>query len=486
MIHHFKCTLLSRVVLPARPATEGQVDSLDYIPGAKFMGIVARGYDDLATEAQHDLFHNGKVRFSNAYPYVAKTTATTAERHFVPAPLVYFSPKGGKPTEADIYLDHLLAPDTRKSFSKHGIQLKQVRKGFVDTAGEQYAEIKTDYQLKSAHDAAKRRSKDSQMYGYFSIPKGTTFAFSVDDTKTKGKYTDVLHEALSGEHGIGRSRTAEYGRVRIEKLEPATTSERLASGPVSLIYAVSDLCFYDEFGQAKRPEASDLGFPGAAIDWAGTQVQSKLYQSWNGHRWNRDADRWVITKGSVFRLKEPAQGDVDRTGWVGSHHQEGFGQIWENPPFLQANEGDDKRNKLTEASLQSENTAGDTSIPGGDNGLLALLRRRATTSSTEGNIYLEVNKFIKNNKSNFGGITASQWGTLRNYASNAGNADTLKKLVFDKDFGFLYRGQSDKKWGGVREKLQTEVEQLDPENQPIFLQKLAAQMAKESNKNQSA
>ena len=439
------------------------------------MGIVARGYDNLSQEAQHDLFHNGKVRFSNAYPYDAEG------RHFVPAPLVYFSPKGNTPTEADAYLDHLLTEETRKSFSKDGIQLKQLRKGFVDTAGERYAKIETDYQLKSAHDAAKRRSKDSQMYGYFSIARGTTFAFSVDDTKDK--YTGILKKALPGEHGIGRSRTAEYGRVRIETIEPETTSERLASGPVSLIYAMSDLCFYDEFGQPKRPEASDLGFPNAKIDWAHTQVQSKLYQSWNSKRWNRDADRWVITKGSVFRLKEPAQGAADRTGWVGSHHQEGFGQVWENPPFLQANKGKDKRKQFTKASLQSQVLTDDTLATVGDNGLLALLARRATRNSTEGNIYLRVNEFVNDNKSKFVGISSSQWGTLRNYAGNAGNADTLNKLVFDKDFGFLHRGQSDKKWSNVRGTLQTEVGKLPPENQALFLQKLAAQMAKETKKN---
>lgn len=332
MTHHFTCTLLSKVVLSARAATEGQVDSLDYIPGAKFMGIVAKGYKNFDDQARHELFHNGEVRFGNAYPFAE-------ERQFYPAPLVYFTKKGSKLTNGEVYLDHLMSKEVRTKLSKEGIQTKQVRKGFIDAAGKHYLTIDTDYQLKSAYDADKRRSKDSQMYGYFSIPRGTVFAFSVEDTT--GKYSEEIEQALVGEHGIGRSRTAEYGRVRIEKSKaPEQVASQPASTDVAIVYAVSDLCFFDEFGQAKQPSAQDLGFPKPTeIDWARTQVRSGEYQSWNTKRWNRNADRWMIEKGSVFCLKDVATKANTSINWVGSYQQEGFGQVWVNPPFLQAPRG---------------------------------------------------------------------------------------------------------------------------------------------------
>lgn len=481
MTHHFTCTLLSKVVLSARAATEGQVDSLDYIPGAKFMGIVAKGYDTFNDQARHDLFHNGQVKFGNAYPYAEG-------RCFYPAPLVYFAKKGDKVTDTSIYLDHLMEGAERKKLSEAGTQTKQLRKGFVDAAGEHYLTIETDYQLKSAYDADKRRSKDSQMYGYFSIPKGTVFAFSVEDTT--GKYGAHITKALAGEHGVGRSRTAEYGRVRIAVAEAQEQSPaQPAATGVTTIYALSDLCFHDAFGQAKLPTAHDLGFPeGAEIDWARTQVQSGEYQSWNTKRWNRNADRWVIKKGSVFCLKAVAETTANQRSWVGTYHEEGFGQIWFNPPFLQAPQGVYQRTKLRKAAdgekastspeILSENLPANTNA-----GLFSLLDRRIKLREDENTIYRKVNAFRAQYESKFIGISSSQWGALRSYAGHAANSEALDQLIFSERTGFLYRGQSEKLWRKFSSDLHAAVQQLEDADRPLFLQKLAAEMAKRT-KNQ--
>ena len=62
----FECELLSQVVLISVSATEGYHKSLDYIPGSKFLGIVARKlYNTEERNGQQllDLFHNGTVRY---------------------------------------------------------------------------------------------------------------------------------------------------------------------------------------------------------------------------------------------------------------------------------------------------------------------------------------------------------------------------------------------------------------------------------------
>ncbi|SEP60551.1 hypothetical protein [Neolewinella agarilytica] len=474
--YHFTCTLLSRLVLSSRAATEGQVDSLDYIPGAKFMGIVAKGYEKLDATACRDLFHSGHVKFSNAYPYANG-------QYFFPTPLSYFTLKGQKLTDAPIYLDHLLKPEDRKKLSKDGTQIKQVRSGYIDARGKQALKIETDFQLKSAHDAEKRRSKDSQMYGYFSIPRGTVFAFSVEDTTEN--HGAAIREALVGEHGVGRSRTAEYGRVRIEALEeaiPSFTSDA-STTEGTLVYAVSDLCFYDAFGQPKRPEAKDLGFDQEAkIDWARTQVRSEEYQSWNSHRWNRNADRWVIKKGTVFFVKGAKSETIEPLRGVGSHHEEGFGQIWIDPPFLQKNTGDYCREALTKADIKPVETNSPDTAPNTNPHLLALLNRRVGLRDVEGTIYQKVNTFIGQHKGEFSGISASQWGALRNYANHAADEKALEQLIFNKDTGFLHRGQSESSWRKGRDTLQTVVKSVADDHQPLFLQKLAAEMAKEAQK----
>ncbi|MBC6995245.1 hypothetical protein QWY85_12305 [Neolewinella lacunae] len=493
MTLHFTCTLMSKVVLSARAATEGQVDSLDYLPGAKFMGIVARQYESMDDPARHDLFHNGKVRFGNAYPFAKGV-------RFYPAPLVYFTKKGSKPTDTDgvIYLDHLLDETKRKQFSKDGDQLKQVRSGYIDAGGKKSLTIETDYQLKSAYDADLRRSKDSQMYGYSSIPRGTVFAFSVEDTT--GKYAEKIKKALVGEHGLGRSRTAEYGRVRIEVAEaPKDTVMQSAVTNVALVYALSDLCLYDKFGQPKQPTAEDLGFSaGAKIDWTRTQVRSGEYQSWNTIRWNRNTDRWVIGKGSVFCVENVQEKVSSQQKWVGSYHQEGFGQIWINPPFLEATKGDHQRPGLKKVEDQEKVAPLKTTniVPENTNkGLLDLLNRRAALDNLENTIYRQVNAFIEKQKASFSGISSSQWGTLRSYASHAANSTALHKLIFDEKTGFLHRGQSEKVWRKCRDELQKAVSQIEDKtkNKPnekddrplLFLQKLAAEMAKRT-KNQEA
>ncbi len=482
MKHHFKCTLLSPVVLSSRAATEGQIDSLDYIPGAKFMGIVAKDYKEFDQTAQHDLFHNGKVRFSNAYPQVA--CPQVVDEQFLPIPLTYFAKKGDKVTDNTVFLDYLLSEAQRKELSDKSVQLKQQRSGFINITGEQYLTLETDYQLKSAYDAAKRKSKDSQMYGYFSIPKGAVFTFSVEDRT--GKYADQLAEVLKGEHGVGRSRTAEYGRVLIEPAAapPPVPTATVANSP-TLIYAASDLCLLDEFGQAKRPEAKDFGFDGE-IDWAQTQVQSKVYQSWNTQRWNRDADRWVVKKGAVFCLKAGAK-QLTALSWVGSYHQEGFGQIIINPAFLQATDDAYQRSPLKKVEISPAAVPlTEQASKVGDHGLLGLLDRRVAAASGESELYRWVNDFIKNHKKFYQGISSSQWGTLRNYAKHAATYEVLENMVFEKNIGFLYRGQSEKVWRSCREDLETRIKTITvKDDRPIYLNKLAAEMAKRA-KNQKA
>ncbi|HAQ36975.1 MAG TPA: hypothetical protein DCQ58_00570, partial [Saprospirales bacterium] len=69
IIRHYKCTLKTDVVLNASLATEGNMETLDYIPGSNFLGIVAnqiyQNYMDQAVE----VLHNGHVSFGDGIIY---------------------------------------------------------------------------------------------------------------------------------------------------------------------------------------------------------------------------------------------------------------------------------------------------------------------------------------------------------------------------------------------------------------------------------
>ena len=63
----YKCTLLSDVVVNSSMATEGNMSTLDYIPGSNFLGIVAgKLYAKLKPEESFDIFHSGLVSFGDA------------------------------------------------------------------------------------------------------------------------------------------------------------------------------------------------------------------------------------------------------------------------------------------------------------------------------------------------------------------------------------------------------------------------------------
>ena len=147
-----------------------------------------------------DLFHNGKVRFGDAHPYVQGQESLNV-------PLKWFHAKGKSVTDK-IYL-HL------NQLSEEIIadeQPKQARSGYFTTSGN-LVKIDQDFSLKSSYDSEKMQAKDAQMYGYFSLKKGTEWSFTVEDES--GNFADKIKEAIKGEKRIGRSRSAEYGLISI-------------------------------------------------------------------------------------------------------------------------------------------------------------------------------------------------------------------------------------------------------------------------------
>src|SRR5699024_6023908 len=105
-----------------------------------------------------------------------------------------------------------------------------------------------------------------------------------------------------------------------------------------VIYAKSNLCFIDETtgNYTAQPTAKQLcGDENAEILWKDCQVRSRNYKIWNRHRWNKDADRIIIERGSVFVLKlsKEVSSEFFSNG-IGSHKNEGFGEVIINPDFL--------------------------------------------------------------------------------------------------------------------------------------------------------
>lgn len=467
--YRYQCSLLTDVVITSSAGSEGYKESLDYIPGSKFLGIVANKLYDESNESKTlDLFHNGVVHFGDASIAIGKNDSFKI-------PFSWYHKKGKSLSES-VYLHHLLSNEDKQN----GEQLKQAREGYFSPDLKKYVVIEQDFAIKSAHDREMRKSKDSQMYGYYSLKKGSKWSFVVTDES--GKYADEVKTILEGKHRVGRSRSAEYGLVEIEFVEECEVPVNLEYKDELILYAQSNLCFYINGKSTAQPTSQQLiGIDSANILWEKSQVRSRNYKTWNRHRNNKDADRIIIEKGSVLvvHLKENLSSEFFEKG-IGSHKNEGFGDVLINPGFL-ASETSKLPYSLTKVEQQYE---GHFAVIDGPNdlGILACLKAREEGNNFDAKIDKLVNEFKQKFEKDFDGISKSQWGTIRNFGKNANSYQVFEKLVFGQpDFGALYRGQSEPDWRKKdrRGKLETFVKRINTDADRLpFIVKLSSLMSK--------
>jgi len=458
----YKCTLLSDVMLSTSAATLGEQTSLDFIPGNNFLGILAADYDRLPQEEQMEIFHSGKVRFGDGHP--ANKEAKVRSLH---VPATFFYPKGKNAYEAcyafQSYSRNLDIQQNGKS-----MQLKQCRNGyyvFQNTEGVPVP-VEKSFALKSAYDRKQRRARDNMMFCYESLDKGQTFLFEVE--VDNDALTEKINQALTGIHHIGRSRTAQYGLVRIEAddfVDVPSSNKPIdtINGPRVAVFADSRLIFLNDAGQpVLRPTAKQLGLDGE-IDWDLCQVRTFQYAPWNGKRQTRDADRCGFEKGSVFFVK--CNSMTLASTYVGSYNNEGFGRVIYNPDFLrdkgsngkvgwQLRKAEDNRKDVSKLTL-------------GGTPLLDYVAATKKDSEARGDIMVAVNNFVESYWKTFKGVAfASQWGRIRRLAMTHPTKEGIINELFDKteirhhypspsdnkeydervNIGYLVHGVAAKKW----------------------------------------
>lgn len=471
----FSCHLLTDLIITADASTEGYKKSLDYIPGSKFLGIVAKKlYDVENAEKTLSLFHNGAVRYGDARPLIGSTAS-------LKIPFSWYHIKG-QPLSEQVFIHHLLTKETLSTLRQDKLQLKQARSGYFSVDSHEYADLDQEFSLKSAYDEEKRKSKDGQMFGYFSLPGSTSCHFSVD-VEIDDLAKDVI-EALIGQHQIGRSRSAEYGLVQIDFVgeEAVPETRKLAKGE-AVLYAASNWCFYNEHGQTTaQPTAQQLlGLnPSikASVLWEKSQVRSRNYQIWNGKRHSKDADRQIIERGSVIiiQLEDEVEVNIERNK-IGAHKNEGFGEVLINPDFLISSNEQllfhlRKGEFGTCQKFVLQKSISDTLV-------IDVLKHRKNTQGVDTDVNKLVNEFVTKYKKDFSGLSKSQWGTIRNLAKNAGSIENFEEYVFKEEVGFVHRGQSESEWrkNGRREKLRDYLNKHETHYLDLAV-KLSNQMAK--------
>jgi CRISPR-associated protein Csx10 len=338
---NFTARLLSDAVISERAATTGGHNSLDYIPGATLLGAVAAQLYNRDHAAAFQLFHSGKVRFGNAYPL------SSANQPTIPVPLCWHLPKGAE--APDFRKIHNLIHATEKQFEEwdnRGEQQKQLRSGYLSPTGEKVAPAK-NYRLKTALDRSNMGlAKEAHLFGYQSLASGSCWYFSIDfDDSLEPSLVTQVADALNGTIRVGRSRSAEYGILAVNRIETAPMQMQPVAGEQLTLYCLSDLALSDI--QTGTPTfipdpAGHLGLSDSSFSPGRSYIRIRSYAPFNTTRKCFDIERQVIAKGSVlvftrtggYSLHELQQLQQRLAAGIGSHRQDGLGRILVNPQFL--------------------------------------------------------------------------------------------------------------------------------------------------------
>lgn len=321
---HLRLTLETDVVLSASAATVGAHRTLRRIRGSALLGAcAAQGY---MHPRSFDLFHSGAVRYGDALPEATGAAAW-------PVPLSLHRDKLGTSTR----LWNLAVAERPP-----GQQLTQVREGFV-TVDARWLQVPVAYSMRTSIDDD-GRARDGLLFGMESISAGQTFRATV--TADDDALIDAVAERLVGRvHRIGRSRSAEFGLVHIERTDPPSESSwALVQGSTGVVrlWCRSDVALRDASTGAPRlaPEAADFGLPdGALLDPTHSFLRTGRWSPFNSYRRRPDLERQVILAGSVLVYQTPEVDLADlRTvlaRGVGSYRQDGLGDVVIQPSFLE-------------------------------------------------------------------------------------------------------------------------------------------------------
>lgn len=463
----YKCTLVSDVVLNSRLATEGNVNTLDYISGSNFIGIVADAIYHNCPERAYDLLHSDNVMFGDA-----QISETNEISYAIPFSL--FKDKYDKQTT---WVQYKLDKNKEIELRNSGKQLKQERTGYFSESGNFIKEIKKTFSLKSAQNRAFGTSADGKMFGMDAIDEGQSFVFTIK-YKNENDIAEI-EKYLLGDKSIGKSKTAQYGQVKIEEVGKIVANQTSSNQDFVIVYAASNLCFFNEFGHPTyQPTIQDLGLKTGEIIWEKSQIRTHSYSNWNFKRATPNAQRCCILKGSVFYIENGKTQNT--TAEVGEYLNEGLGRVLYNPKFLTANEDATWAMQLTNDVVTTESASREIISDLGQFLKKQCDRKEhslAIATAVHTAVYVTSNQHLKR-------VSPSQWGEIRAKASNSSVVDELRDELFDPVDGFLVKGVSAEKYWDKhqnRENFQRIFNEL------VALEidavaKYAAEMAKEASK----
>lgn len=466
----YEIELLEDVVASASGATAGGHRSLDYLPGAMFLGTAAsKLYSKLTADEAFTVFHSGRVRFLTAFPLGPDGQPC------LPLPRSFHLEKygtlrlgDGLPDKASDDLQNLARP-----VANGGKQMERpepVEGRFLSASGE-IVRTPKGRTLRTAIDPATRRRAETQLFGYEAIRAGTRFLAEVHlddgvDSSLEGALKKTLCETVIR---LGRSKLKEYGNARTGPAQPLAAWQVNNSGDdLLLIYLRSDLALLDRVTGQPTLEPTPRMFElpeGAEIAWEHTFLRARRFSPINSKRRRPDLEHQVLVQGSViaFRFPNGSPPDLEElrarlAPGIGAYRAEGLGQLLVEPAFLAERL---VAKKAFAAAGAASAFASSARLEAEKEDLLIWAVGHAKLRRDREEAYEQAGKWLetlsrKAMASNAPG--RSQWGLVRERALIAEDAEALSLDLFgpkpvqeggESDAGLLRSGVRKTAWRGL-------------------------------------
>ena len=318
---------------PLMISSASNQESLTYIPGKNLLGALAAAYlEDSDNNAESEefkkLFLGGDVKYSNIY-------ISDHGQRCIPAPaFINRMKKSGK------YINVLQnEPDVSNDpeySSREGNQPKKLH-GMYLLLSDQKEIALSDVKTEVAYHHRKNTEKadDQLLYTQNIISEKQTFSGNICGSE---KSLKIINELLEqGTFYFGKSRSAQYGKCRVTKIENGQMQKALTltKGDLLLVTAVSDLVllnerdytvnFDDVFNETARQLKIDkcVEKPDESVCSLLDTVNIWGYQN----KWNlRKAPVPAIAAGSTLVYRITGDCSVS-SGFIGEFTHEGYGEI---------------------------------------------------------------------------------------------------------------------------------------------------------------
>jgi len=437
-------TLLDDVVFSVRPATQGDHECLDRVPGTALWGWAAAWLHRHHPQHAVPLAHEGRLQFSDARPLSPSSAPSW------PTPLVWAADKGStKPhvLEGQLQGSALMNLSHPQADPAKFAQAKGLRGGYVSAHGE-LSHPQTRFRLKTALDPSSGTVASGQLFGYDSLQADQQFQARLGvAADADPAVVQALLSAL-GHARLGRSRSGEYGRVQVsvkptEALPaPALQGERLT------LWLLSDALLRDTHGRpCVAPDHNALGLPGACFMPEYSALRQRSYSPWNAHRNTYGVERQVLVAGSVLVFERPGQpfthDELQRLqAGLGTERHHGLGEMYVNPPLLQAVQPVFSARPTAPAAKPADPACA-AGTATGTTPLMAFLQRRISfaeaghAEALESQWIGKVAAHLRSSRRYQGtplaqplGPSASQWGRLASELQGCNRWEDLDSKVF--------------------------------------------------------